>query len=56
VEKGQRLLTLEAMKMELPLSAAMEGVVAEVRVSVGQQVDAGQVLVVLEGQGGSKDP
>jgi propionyl-CoA carboxylase alpha chain len=56
VAKGQRLLTLEAMKMELPLSAAMEGVVAEVRVSVGQQVDAGQVLVVLEGQGGSKDP
>jgi propionyl-CoA carboxylase alpha chain len=55
VAKGQRLLTLEAMKMELPVSAATDGVVAEVRVSAGQQVDAGQVLIVMEDPAESKD-
>jgi propionyl-CoA carboxylase alpha chain len=48
VEKGQILLTLEAMKMEHQVAASADGVVGEVRVSANQQVEAGQVLLVIE--------
>jgi propionyl-CoA carboxylase alpha chain len=51
VSKGQLLLTLEAMKMEHPVTAASDGVVAEVRVRAGQQVDAGQILLVIDAEG-----
>jgi len=49
IQKGQTLVTMEAMKMEHQLTASTDGVVTEVRVSAGQQVDAGDVLVVIEG-------
>ena len=39
---------MEAMKMEHLLTASADGVVTEVRVAPGQQVDAGLVLVVIE--------
>ena len=45
---GDPLVTLEAMKMEHAVRAPAVGVVAEVRVAVGDQVEAGDVLVVLE--------
>jgi 3-methylcrotonyl-CoA carboxylase alpha subunit len=48
VEKGQRLLTLEAMKMEHSLTAPFDGTVAELNVSKGTQVAEGQLLVRLE--------
>jgi propionyl-CoA carboxylase alpha chain len=51
VARDQPLVTLEAMKMEHQLIATADGVVAEVRVSPGQQVDAGQMLVVIAPQG-----
>jgi biotin carboxyl carrier protein len=38
VTKGQTLLTLEAMKMEHALIAPFDGTVAELSVSVGDQV------------------
>lgn len=47
VERGQLLLTIEAMKMEHRISAAGNGVVSEILVEVGQQVDGGQVLLVV---------
>jgi 3-methylcrotonyl-CoA carboxylase alpha subunit len=50
VEKGARLAVLEAMKMEHTLSAARDGVVAEVRVSAGMQVEAGAALILLAEQ------
>jgi 3-methylcrotonyl-CoA carboxylase alpha subunit len=50
VVKGQRLLTLEAMKMEHALTAPFDGVVAEVNVSVGAQVSEGAVLVRVEAE------
>ena len=49
VAKGARLGVLEAMKMEHALHAAFDGTIAEIRVSVGQQVAMGDVLIVLEG-------
>jgi 3-methylcrotonyl-CoA carboxylase alpha subunit len=45
VAKGQRLLTLEAMKMEHALTAPFDGTVAEVNATAGAQVSEGQLLV-----------
>jgi 3-methylcrotonyl-CoA carboxylase alpha subunit len=48
VAKGQRLLTLEAMKMEHGLVAPFDGVVAELNADAGAQVQVDAVLVVVE--------
>ncbi|WP_170784200.1 acetyl/propionyl/methylcrotonyl-CoA carboxylase subunit alpha [Ruegeria lacuscaerulensis] len=48
VAEGDRLAILEAMKMEHSLLAARDGVVAEVLVEAGAQVEAGAALVRLE--------
>ncbi len=48
VAKGARLAVLEAMKMEHTLTAARDGVVAEVLVVEGAQVEAGAALIRLE--------
>ncbi len=47
VEAGQPLGVLEAMKMEVAFAAPVSGVVAEVCVRRGQQVKAGEALVVI---------
>ncbi|KUF09099.1 acetyl/propionyl/methylcrotonyl-CoA carboxylase subunit alpha [Pseudoponticoccus marisrubri] len=51
VAEGDRLAVLEAMKMEHGLRAARDGVVAEVFVAEGDQVDAGAPLIRLEEDG-----
>ncbi len=48
VTAGDRLAVLEAMKMEHTLTAARDGIVAEVLVTPGAQVEAGAALVRLE--------
>ena len=52
VAAGDRLAVLEAMKMEHALLAARDGVVAEVLVTAGAQVEAGAALVRLEEEDG----
>ena len=47
VRKGQQLMAVEAMKMESAVLAAQDGVVAELLVKPGDQVEAGSPLVVL---------
>jgi pyruvate carboxylase subunit B len=47
VAVGQRLLAVEAMKMENELRAPRDGVVERVEVSVGQTVELGDALVVI---------
>ena len=47
VTSGQAMFVLEAMKMEVPVSAPCDGVVKEVMVQVGQQVANGQDLATL---------
>ena len=47
VAAGQRLLAVEAMKMENELRAPRDGVVERVEVSVGQTVELGDSLVVI---------
>ncbi|MEA3053071.1 MAG: 3-methylcrotonyl-CoA carboxylase alpha subunit [Sphingomonadales bacterium] len=48
VAKGQKLLTLEAMKMEHGLAAPFDGVVAELGAVEGGQVSEGTLLVRVE--------
>jgi 3-methylcrotonyl-CoA carboxylase alpha subunit len=48
VAKGQRLLTLEAMKMEHGLVAPFDGVVAELNAKAGAQVQVDAVLARVE--------
>ena len=48
VKVGQTLCTLEAMKMKNAIRSNRDGVVAEVLVSVGDQVQHGQALLRFE--------
>ena len=51
VTKGQKLLTLEAMKMEHSLTAPFDGVVAELNAEAGAQVQVEALLVRIEAAG-----
>jgi geranyl-CoA carboxylase alpha subunit len=55
VTAGDKLVILEAMKMEHAIIADIDGTVAEVNATKGQQVAADAVLVVIEGDEGSDD-
>ncbi len=48
ITQGQRLIVLEAMKMEHILRAPRDGVIQSLTVATGDQVSAGQVLITLE--------
>jgi 3-methylcrotonyl-CoA carboxylase alpha subunit len=48
VTKGQKLVTLEAMKMEHTLTAPFDGIVAELNATPGAQVSEGTLLVRVE--------
>jgi biotin carboxyl carrier protein len=50
VSRGQTVVVLEAMKMENDLAAPKAGVIKEVKVSKGQTVNQGDVLVVISGE------
>ena len=48
VKKGQTLLTLEAMKMEIRIQALKDGRVKSVHVTQGQTVEREQILIEME--------
>lgn len=48
VEEDEIVLVMEAMKMEIPIVAPASGVVKELKVSVGQAVEAEQELATIE--------
>ena len=48
VEAETVLCVLESMKMENPIVSPVNGTVKEVKVTSGQTVQAGAVLVVIE--------
>ncbi|WP_173933632.1 pyruvate carboxylase [Chelativorans sp. Marseille-P2723] len=50
VRVGDVLLSIEAMKMETALHAERDGKVSEVLVKAGDQIDAKDLLLVLEGE------
>jgi acetyl-CoA carboxylase biotin carboxyl carrier protein len=48
IEEGDTVVTLESMKMEMPVEAEDPGVVKEILCEEGQPVDEGDTLVILE--------
>lgn len=48
VNPGDAVLTIESMKMEIPLESEIGGVVKQVLLAVGDEVAEGQVVVVLD--------
>ena len=48
VTKGQKLVTLEAMKMETTVNAELDATVAKVHVSAGVQVEAGDLMIEFQ--------
>jgi 3-methylcrotonyl-CoA carboxylase alpha subunit len=51
VEAGQRLAVVEAMKMEHALIAAHAGVVRDLTANIGDQVEMGERIMRVEGEG-----
>jgi acetyl-CoA carboxylase biotin carboxyl carrier protein len=49
VAAGDTLIVLEAMKMEIPVTAPRAGVVAAILVAEKQMVAEGEALAVLDG-------
>jgi biotin carboxyl carrier protein len=48
VAEGQGVLVVEAMKMENEIPSPIDGIVTEIPVSLGQTVETGVVLFVVE--------
>ena len=47
VKKGDTVVTLESMKMEIPMVAPQDGTVASIEVNVGDAIEAGALLATL---------
>jgi len=50
VEVGQPVATIEAMKMEATITASVAGVVRRLAIAKTQAVDAGDLILVVEGE------
>jgi biotin carboxyl carrier protein len=48
VEVGDTLVLLESMKMEIPVLAEEPGTLADVKVVVGDVIQAGDIIAVYE--------
>jgi acetyl-CoA carboxylase biotin carboxyl carrier protein len=48
VSEDDQIATLEAMKMEMPIVAPVAGVIKEISVTAGQEVDADTILAIIE--------
>jgi len=48
VKEGDRILDIEALKMEMPIMAPASGTIKEVYVSPGQTIEGGGPLLVIE--------
>ena len=47
VKRGDAVVIIEAMKMEIPVVAPEDGTVASINVAVGDAIEAGAVLATL---------
>jgi acetyl-CoA carboxylase biotin carboxyl carrier protein len=47
VAEDDQIATLEAMKMEMPIVAPVAGVIKEIKVEAGQEVEADAVLAII---------
>ncbi|MDR2861641.1 MAG: acetyl-CoA carboxylase biotin carboxyl carrier protein subunit [Syntrophobacterales bacterium] len=48
VSADDEIIIMEAMKMEMPVSAGVSGVVKEIKVSVGQTFPADSAIMAIE--------
>ena len=48
MKKGDAVLTIEAMKMEIPVVAPEDGTVASINVAVGDAIEAGACISNIE--------
>lgn len=48
ITAGQDVLMIESMKMEIPIESQIDGKVSEVKVNIGDFVNEGDVLLILE--------
>ncbi|WNC12843.1 acetyl-CoA carboxylase biotin carboxyl carrier protein subunit [Brevibacillus brevis] len=48
VSAGQDVVVLESMKMEVPIQSEVAGKVSEVRANIGDFVNDGDILVIVE--------
>jgi biotin carboxyl carrier protein len=49
VQDGERLVIIEAMKMETEIRATARGQVKDIQVSADMAVETGQLLLIIEG-------
>ncbi len=48
VKKGETVIILEAMKMEIPMVSPVDGTIASIDCAVGDAVEAGTVLATVD--------
>jgi acetyl-CoA carboxylase biotin carboxyl carrier protein len=48
VHSGQEVLMLESMKMEIPIESETDGTIKELKVNIGDFVNEGDVLIIVE--------
>ena len=48
VQEEDEVIIMDAMKMEIPVYAPGAGTIKEIKVKVGESVNEGQVLAILE--------
>lgn len=48
VAKGEQIMILESMKMEIPVEAPVAGTLSEIKVAPEDSVDEDQVLCLIE--------
>jgi len=48
VERGEEVMVIESMKVEIPIKAGIAGQVKEINVKVGDQVQRNRVLAKIE--------
>jgi biotin carboxyl carrier protein len=48
VSRGDELMVIESMKVEIPIKAPANGRIKEVRVKIGDQIQRNNVLAVLD--------
>ena len=48
VKKGDAVVTIESMKMEIPMAAPQDGTVTSIDVAAGDACEAGQVLATMD--------
>lgn len=48
VSKDDNLVILESMKIEIPVTSASDGIVKEIKVNEGEQVNEGDLAIVIE--------